>query len=282
MIEDEKLQQIIEGLLLAAGKPLSVDRIAEVFEENERPDNDTIRSALKSIGDNCAGRGYELKKVASGYRFQVRQELSDWIGRLWEEKPQRYSRALLETLAIIAYRQPLTRGDIEKIRGVAVSSNIIRTLLDREWVRVVGHRDVPGRPAMFATTRAFLDYFNLDSLDQLPTLTEIRDMEEAVNPELSLEQEETGGRVLDFPVEEDESADDMQEHLEEDEAVALATRPLEEILSDDPGREPEQEDNEYLDEDEDEIARSDAERKAEDTDSESETGMDYSRDRQSS
>ncbi|MEX2365102.1 MAG: SMC-Scp complex subunit ScpB, partial [Pseudohongiellaceae bacterium] len=142
MIEEEKLQQIIEGLLLAAGKPLTVDKIAEIFEEQERPANDAIREALKNIQQQCAGRGYELSRVASGYRFQVRQELGDWIGRLWDEKPQRYSRALLETLAIIAYRQPITRGDIEKIRGVAVSSSIIRTLLDREWVRVVGHRDV--------------------------------------------------------------------------------------------------------------------------------------------
>tara|TARA_Y100001001_G_scaffold32748_1_gene27184 strand:- start:1055 stop:1564 length:510 start_codon:yes stop_codon:yes gene_type:complete len=126
----------------------------------------------------CEGRGFELKKVASGYRIQVREEFAPWVGRLFEEKPQRYSRALLETLALIAYRQPITRGEIEDIRGVTVSSNIIRTLLEREWVRVVGHRDVPGRPAMYATTKQFLDYFNLTGLDQMPPLNEVRDLEE--------------------------------------------------------------------------------------------------------
>ena len=173
---DNKLRQIIEGLLLAAGKPLSLTAIAEVFLEEERPSEEELRGALALIGADCAGRGFELKEVASGFRFQVRQELSPWVSRLWEEKPQRYTRALLETLALVAYRQPITRGDIEEIRGVSVSSTIIRTLLDREWIRVVGHRDVPGRPAMFATTRQFLDYFNLKSLQELPPLSEIRDL----------------------------------------------------------------------------------------------------------
>lgn len=239
---DNKLRQIIEGLLLAAGKPLSLSAIAEVFLEEERPSDEELRAALDLVAADCAGRGFELKEVASGFRFQVRQELSPWISRLWEEKPQRYTRALLETLALVAYRQPITRGDIEEIRGVSVSSTIIRTLLDREWIRVVGHRDVPGRPAMFATTRQFLDYFNLKSLQELPPLSEIRDLDK-LNPELALEDDELAGmRVLDLPPEalsEDEEALDAddgedldagEEFLDEEEAIALAKRPLDEIL----------------------------------------------------
>ncbi|MCB1855538.1 MAG: SMC-Scp complex subunit ScpB [Halieaceae bacterium] len=177
------LVQIIEGALLAAGKPLTVAQLADLFEEHERPENNAIREALQDIAARCEGRGFELQEVASGFRFQVRQSLSPWVARLWHERPQKYSRALLETLALIAYRQPITRGEIEEIRGVAVSSNIIKTLHEREWVRVVGHRDVPGRPAMYATTRQFLDYFNLKTLDQLPALAELRDLE-TLNAEL--------------------------------------------------------------------------------------------------
>ena len=177
------LLQIIEGALLAAGKPLTVAQLGELFEEHERPDPAALRSALEEVSARCEGRGFELQEVASGFRFQVRQSLSPWVARLWHERPQRYSRALLETLALIAYRQPITRGEIEEIRGVAVSSNIIKTLHEREWIRVVGHRDVPGRPAMYATTRQFLDYFNLKTLDQLPALADIRDLE-TLNVEL--------------------------------------------------------------------------------------------------
>ena len=177
------LVQIVEGALLAAGKPLTVAQIGELFEEHERPENADIREALKSVAERCEDRGFELTEVASGFRFQVRQSLSPWVARLWQERPAKYSRAMLETLALIAYRQPITRGEIEEIRGVAVSSNIIKTLHEREWVRVVGHRDVPGRPAMYATTRQFLDYFNLKNLDQLPALAEIRDLE-TLNAEL--------------------------------------------------------------------------------------------------
>ena len=177
------LVQIIEGALLAAGRPLTVAQLGELFEAHEKPAAEELREALDAVAANCEGRGFELKQVASGYRFQVRESLSQWIGRLWHERPQKYSRALLETLALIAYRQPITRGEIEEIRGVAVSSNIIKTLQEREWVRVVGHRDVPGRPAMYATTRGFLDYFNLRHLDQLPALAEIRDLE-TLNAEL--------------------------------------------------------------------------------------------------
>lgn len=171
------LVQILEGAILAADRPLTVQNLADLFEPHERPANSEIRDALGAVAERCEGRGFELKEVASGFRFQVRQQLSPWVARLWAERPARYSRALLETLALIAYRQPITRGEIEEIRGVAVSSNIIKTLHERDWIRVVGHRDVPGRPAMYATTRVFLDYFNLKSLDQLPALAEIRDLE---------------------------------------------------------------------------------------------------------
>ncbi len=174
----KKIQAITEAALLAAGKPLSVDQLRELFEEDERPARQIMEHVLVLLEQCCKGRGFELRKVASGYRLQVRDEYAPWVGRLFEEKPQRYSRALLETLALVAYRQPITRGEIEDIRGVTVSSNIVRTLLEREWVRVVGHRDVPGRPAMYATTKQFLDYFNLEGLDQLPPLSEIRDLEE--------------------------------------------------------------------------------------------------------
>lgn len=233
-IDAETLQQIIEGLLLSAGRPLSVSALAELFLEGERPDNDQIRAALAAIDANCEGRGFELKEVASGFRLQVRQKLSPWIARLSDEKPQRYTRALLETLGLIAYRQPITRGDIEEIRGVAVSSTIIRTLLDREWIRVVGHRDVPGRPAMFATTRHFLDYFNLKNLQELPPLAEIRDLDQ-LNPELDLGSDDEG-RVLVLPEEDNDTelnADEDSEQaelLDEEEAMALAKRPLDDIL----------------------------------------------------
>ena len=190
------LVQILEGALLAAGEPLSVQRMTLLFEENERPSKDEIKAAIKSVEERCEDRGYELVHVASGYRFQVRQDLAQWVGRLWQERPARYSRALMETLSLIAYRQPITRGEIEEIRGVAVSTNIIKTLLEREWVRVVGHRDVPGRPAMYATTRQFLDYFNLKSLDQLPPLAEIRELDN-LSGELGLETPQIDGGAPD-------------------------------------------------------------------------------------
>lgn len=190
-----RIRAIVEAALLAAGKPLSLDQLRGLFTEEERPARQVMEHVLMLLEQNCEGRGFELGKVASGYRLQVRQEYAPWVGRLFEEKPPRYSRALLETLALIAYRQPITRGEIEDIRGVTVSSNIVRTLLEREWVRIVGHRDVPGRPAMYATTKQFLDYFNLAGLDQLPPLSEIRDLEvigqeieKNIQAEISFEQ----------------------------------------------------------------------------------------------
>jgi segregation and condensation protein B len=174
-----KLKQIIEAALMASGEVLSIERLQLLFDDFDKPKSPAIKQALDSLMDDFSGRGIELVEVASGYRFQVRKDVAPWVTRLWDEKPPRYSRALLETMSLIAYRQPITRGDIEGVRGVAVSSQIIRTLLDREWVRVVGHRDVPGRPAMYATTKKFLDYFSLKSLDELPSLDEIREIDDA-------------------------------------------------------------------------------------------------------
>lgn len=175
MSELTELKRIIEGAILASESPLTIDNLESLFIV-ESPTRSEIRDAIAEIEADCESRGFELKKVATGYRFQVKEKYSEWVSRLWEERAPRYTRALLETLALIAYKQPITRGDIEEIRGVAVSTNIIRTLLEREWVRVVGHRDVPGRPAMYATTKHFLDYFNVTSLEELPTLQEIKDI----------------------------------------------------------------------------------------------------------
>jgi segregation and condensation protein B len=168
------LAKIVEAVLFASDKPLSLKQLQAVFPELEQPDTDALTDAIAEVAAAYQDRPVELKVVASGYRFQVRKEMSPWVSRLFEEKPPRYSRALLETLAIIAYRQPVTRAEIEDIRGVAVSSSIIRTLLDREWIKVVAHKEAPGRPALFATTQQFLDYFNLTSLVQLPTLREMQ------------------------------------------------------------------------------------------------------------
>ena len=184
-MQEKDLKNIIEASLLAAGKPLTLDNIIAVFADDAVPDRDVIRKTIHVLNEEYKDRGIEIKQIASGYRLQVRKELAPWVSRLWEEKPTRYTRALLETLALIAYRQPVTRGEIENIRGVSVSSNIIRTLQEREWVRIVGHRDVPGKPAMYGTTREFLDYFNLKSLTQLPSLEELRDVD-SINAELDL------------------------------------------------------------------------------------------------
>lgn len=175
--DPHQLACVLEAILLAAGQPLSIERLAELFDEDERPAPRQLRDALAVLADQCRGRALELVEVASGFRLQVRADYARWVGRLREEKPPRYSRALLETLALIAWRQPITRGEIEEVRGVTVNSNIIRTLQEREWVRVVGHREVPGRPELLATTRTFLDHFGLRSLDELPPLGTLSDLQ---------------------------------------------------------------------------------------------------------
>ncbi|MHC1481075.1 SMC-Scp complex subunit ScpB [Frateuria aurantia] len=197
----EQLKPIVEAALLASNQPLSLVQLRELFAAEPGVDRDQLLRALQALQDDCATRGVELVEVAGGWRFQVRPDVYPWLSPLWSEKPGRYSRALLETLALIAYRQPITRPEVEQIRGVAVSSSIMKTLEEREWVRVVGHRDVPGRPALFGTTRTFLDYFNLKSLDELPTLAEIREMDD---PQLSFNDEVLPVRVVrDLPIDPD-------------------------------------------------------------------------------
>lgn len=221
-MDAELLKKIIEGALFASGQPLTIEQLGALFDEGDRPDNATLRATLEALMQDYEGRGIELREVASGFRFQVRHETGAWVSRLWEEKASRYSRALLETLALIAYRQPITRSEIEEIRGVSVSSHIIKTLLEREWIRVAGHRDVPGRPALFATTREFLDNFSLKSLSELPSLAEIRDLER-INEELAFLEAQGGG---------DEAAA-LAEFEDEDGAVGREDA----VLADDEGGE---------------------------------------------
>jgi len=183
----EKLVPILEALFAASDKPLTVNQLFELFGGDiDHPSKDEIRKAIEDLTGKYQQGGVELKQVASGYRLQVRADYETWVTRLWEQKPPRYSRALMETLALIAYRQPITRGEIEDIRGVSVSTNIVRTLEERDWVKSLGHKEVPGRPTLYGTTREFLDYFNLKSLNELPTLAEIRDLDQ-FNPEFSFE-----------------------------------------------------------------------------------------------
>lgn len=216
----EKLKNILEAILLSAEKPMSVQQLDAIFEgDNDRPSRDDIRKALHDLAEEYTDRGFELKQVASGFRIQVKQDFSQWVGRLWEEKPARYTRALLETMALIAYRQPVTRGEIEEVRGVSVSSNIIRTLEEREWIKVLGHKDVPGRPALYGTTREFLDYFNLASLDDLPSLAEIKDLDKAY-PELALIDHHAEASNSDEEGAEPESGEVVASDENQDEAEA--------------------------------------------------------------
>jgi len=177
-MSDEQLKDVVEAALLAYGQPLSVDQLREMFDEFERPEATEVRKALAQLAEECAGRPMELVEVASGWRLQVRAGFSGRLSKLWQERPSRYSRALLETLALIAYRQPITRAEIEDVRGVTVNPNIVRTLTERGWIRVVGHREVPGHPELLGTTREFLDYFGLKSLDELPSLAALKDMDD--------------------------------------------------------------------------------------------------------
>jgi segregation and condensation protein B len=193
------LTQAVEAVLLAAGRPVTVEQIRELFEETQRPPDEDVRAALADLERSYEGHGVELREVASGWRVQVRPQYADTVSRLWQERPSRYSRALLETLSLIAYRQPITRGEIENIRGVTVSSTIMRTLHERSWIRVVGHREVPGRPELLGTTREFLDYFGLKSLDDLPTLAELQDLED-IQVQLELPGAPSEAAVIDADV----------------------------------------------------------------------------------
>ena len=195
---EHKISQVIEAVLLSASRPIDVQEIERVFPEDEKPTREEIRQALQEIEEQCKDRGIELKKVSSGYRLQVRQTLSSYVAKLWEERPQKFSKATLETLALIAYRQPITRGEIEEIRGVTIGTQLMRGLMERGWVKIVGQRDVPGRPSLYSTTKEFLDYFGLQHLRELPELPELPDLQ-------SLD--------LELPLEADNSSTDKEEML---------------------------------------------------------------------
>jgi segregation and condensation protein B len=195
-MDENQIKYFVEAALLAAGRPLSVDQIQNLFDTDSAPEKSQIRDAIGALMDDYEERGLTVKEVASGFRIQVEAGMAARLGKLWEERPPRYSRALFETLALIAYRQPMTRGEIEEIRGVSVSPNIIRSLMERDWVRVVGHRDVPGRPEMFGTTRQFLDYFGLRKLDDLPPLADLADWE-SLRIQLNLPAVDEDGAVVE-------------------------------------------------------------------------------------
>lgn len=235
-MEATEIKHFVEAALLAAGRPLSIDQLKGLFDGRTAPEKSEIRAAIATLNEEYEERGIVVSEVASGFRMQVKSAMADRLQKLWEERPPRYSRAMFETLALIAYRQPITRGDIEEIRGVSVSSNIVRQLLERDWVRVVGHRDVPGRPAMFGTTKGFLDYFGLKKLDDLPPLADLADWE-SLRIQLNLpeveDQAATGvelardAAATDLPVlypegGEDESAEDFPDEDAVAEALAKA------------------------------------------------------------
>ena len=201
-MEIENLKNIVEAILLGAGRPLSVDQMLTMIGEQDIVDRSLVREAIAALQSDYESRGIDLVQVGSGYRIQIRESMQPWVSRLWEEKPARYSRALLETLSLIAYRQPITRGEIEEVRGVAVSTTIIKTLLEREWVHVIGHREVPGRPAMYGTTRKFLDYFSLKALSDLPSLAELRDLS-AIGKDLELDLSEIPGLEMEAAADND-------------------------------------------------------------------------------
>lgn len=237
MLDESKLPLLLEAIILTAQKPMTEEAILAVFKEHERPTKTVLREALNTLEESCMDRGIQLVQIASGYQFQAKPEWNEWLGTLFEEKAPRYSRALLETLALIAYRQPITRGDIEDIRGVSVSTSIFKTLQeDREWIRVVGHREVPGRPALYATTKNFLDYFGLNSLEQLPPLPEIMNLETiGIGPDLALEnefkrvQEHNESLQVDVPDVPEENGI-IDETLNEEEALVVThTESAEEI-----------------------------------------------------
>lgn len=213
-MSDYHIRNVIEASLLAAGKPMSIVEIGELFDEDGRPDKALIQSSLEALATDYEDRGIELRETASGWRIQIRQSYAREVSRLWPERPQKYSRALLETLALIAYRQPITRAEIESVRGVAVNPNIVKTLMEREWIRVVGHRDVPGHPELLGTTRSFLDYFGLRTIDELPPLAEIKQMVD-LNPQLTLPVSDATEGSLE-PVDATEASDAAVSEVESD------------------------------------------------------------------
>lgn len=217
----ETLKNIVEAAILAANKAISLDKIFSLFSEKDTVDKNQIRQAIEQLMQDYQSRGIELIEVSSGFRFQVAQTVAPWVSRLWDEKPQKYSRALLETLALVAYRQPVTRGEIEEIRGVSVSSQIMRTLVEREWVRIIGHRDVPGKPAMYATTKSFLDYFGLKRLDELPPLSEIRDLD-VINAELDFGDGSEAKEEASLENLEADIIDELSDNQETQEQVSIS------------------------------------------------------------
>ena len=229
-----EIKHFIEAALLAAGRPLSVDQLQKLFDGRMAPEKSEIRTAVATLNDEYAARGILIAEVASGFRIQVKSAMADQLHKLWEERPPRYSRALFETLALVAYRQPITRGEIEEIRGVSVSPNIVRSLMERDWIRVVGHRDVPGRPEMFGTTKNFLDYFGLKKLDDLPPLADLSDWESLrvqLNlPEVEEDVNEDIASVTDLPVLHPEGTDESAEELPDVETDSLAMRELDELV----------------------------------------------------
>lgn len=224
-LSQDQVKRVVEAVLMASDKPLSTERLIGLFDEHNPPSKSAIKDALAQLQMDYAGRGVQLSKIANGYRFQSANDLAPWVSRLWDERPQKYSRALLETLALIAYRQPITRGEIEEVRGVAVSSHIMKTLLERQWVKVVGHREVPGRPAIYATTKVFLDYFDLDSLERLPPLSEMRDIDAIAKDisqqlelgELEDSENSTNNQAVNSSVSDDAQSDVMLTNNEENE-----------------------------------------------------------------
>lgn len=239
-MELAQLKNIIEAVLLTADHPMDLRKLETIFEadEEKRPGRDQILQALQQLQEDYQGRGVELKEVASGYRMQVVNDCADWVSRMWEEKAPRYSRALLETLVLIAYRQPITRGEIEEIRGVSVSSHIVKTLSEREWVRVLGHKDVPGKPSMYGTTREFLDYFNLKSLDDLPSLADLKDLDK-LHPELAFDRDVDADAANDAAADADETESQAEATVmaAEEQPMAEADPEASEMSSDEPGDE---------------------------------------------
>ncbi|MDH5570855.1 MAG: SMC-Scp complex subunit ScpB [Gammaproteobacteria bacterium] len=232
-MNEQQLKNIIESVIYASDQPMDLNQLMSLFPEDQQPGSDAIKAAIASLQEECESRSIELKEVKSGFRFQVKQDYAEWVSKLWEEKPARYSRASLETLALIAYRQPVTRAEIEEVRGVSVSSQIIKAFVERDWVKVVGHRDVPGKPSLYATTKGFLDYFNLKNLEDLPSLAEIRDID-SINEKLDLSMPGEGPQSDGF--EEDITVNDSEITETEDDADVIdINSSSEEVIADEGG-----------------------------------------------